>query len=92
MYRFWGLDIKANSVHSSKFSNSQTSSFNKSLTAWVQMAIAPTSLAYQQLSQYLGIHLTAFLPRFLGVTLANIINNYAATSASCRRSPRTKSL
>ncbi|MEH2310564.1 MAG: hypothetical protein V7K35_03850 [Nostoc sp.] len=40
MYRFWGLDIKANSVHSSKFSNPRTSSFNKSLTAWMQMAIA----------------------------------------------------
>ncbi|MBN3922971.1 hypothetical protein [Nostoc sp. NMS4] len=40
MYRFWRLDIKANSVHSSKFSNPRTSSFNKSLTAWVQMAIA----------------------------------------------------
>ncbi|MEH1799169.1 MAG: hypothetical protein V7K64_08890 [Nostoc sp.] len=40
MYRFWRLDIKANSVHSSKFSNPRTSSFNKSLTAWMQMAIA----------------------------------------------------
>ncbi|MFN6484153.1 MULTISPECIES: hypothetical protein [unclassified Nostoc] len=70
MYRFWGLDIKANSVHSSKFSNPQTSSFNKSLTAWVQMAIAPTSPTYQQLSQYLGIYLTAFLPRFSGVTFS----------------------
>ncbi|MEH2256688.1 hypothetical protein [Nostoc sp.] len=70
MYRFWRLDIKANSVHSSKFSNPRTSSFNKSLTAWVQMANVPTSLAYQQLSQYLGIHLTAFLPRFLGVNFS----------------------
>ena len=68
MYRFWGLDIKANSVHSSKFSNPRTSSFNKSLTAWVQMAIAPISLAYQQVSEYLGIYLTASLLRFLGVT------------------------
>jgi hypothetical protein len=76
MYRFWGLDIKANSVHSSKFSNPRTSSFNKSLTAWVQMAIAygtlfvfaPISLAYQQLSQYLGIYLTTFLPRFSSVS------------------------
>ncbi|MEH2318869.1 MAG: hypothetical protein V7K24_17445 [Nostoc sp.] len=40
MYRFWRLDIKANSVHSSKFSNSGTSFLNKSLTAWVQIAIA----------------------------------------------------
>ncbi|MEH2388617.1 MAG: hypothetical protein V7K14_23175 [Nostoc sp.] len=40
MYRFWRLDIKANSVHSSKFSNYGTSYFNKSLTAWVEMAIA----------------------------------------------------
>ncbi|MEA5599888.1 hypothetical protein [Nostoc sp. UHCC 0252] len=40
MYRFWRLDIKANSVHSSKFSNPRTSSLNKSLTAWVQIAIA----------------------------------------------------
>ncbi|MEH2434142.1 MAG: hypothetical protein V7K25_07800 [Nostoc sp.] len=70
MYRFWGLDIKANSVHSSKFSNTQTSSFNKSLTAWVQIAIAPISLAYQQLSQYRGTYLTAFLPRFSGVTFS----------------------
>jgi hypothetical protein len=44
MYRFWRLDIKANSVHSSKFSNPRTSSFNKSLTAWVQIAIAYGSL------------------------------------------------
>ncbi|MBN3892977.1 MAG: hypothetical protein HWQ43_28920 [Nostoc sp. JL31] len=70
MYRFWRLDIKANSVHSSKFSNPRTSSFNKSLTAWMQMAIAPTLLLYQQLSQYPGIHLTIFLPRFSGVTFS----------------------
>ncbi|MDZ8065726.1 MAG: hypothetical protein RMY64_08800 [Nostoc sp. DedQUE08] len=70
MYRFWGLDIKANSVHSSKFSNPRTSSFNKSLTAWVQIAIAPTSPAYQQLSQYPEIHLTTFLLRFSGVTFS----------------------
>lgn len=84
MYRFWGLDVKANSVHSSKFSNSRTSSFNKSLTAWVQMAIAPTSLAYQQLSQYLGIYLTAFLPCFSGVSFSKYlddIDNDAAASA-----------
>ncbi len=81
MYRFWRLDIQANSVHSSKFSNPRTSSFNKSLTAWVQMAIAPISLADQQLSQYLGIYLTAFLPRFQARSSANIINIYAATSA-----------
>ncbi|MBE8986186.1 hypothetical protein [Nostoc sp. LEGE 12450] len=72
MYRFWRLDIKANSVHSSKFSNPRTSSLNKSLTAWVQIAIAygilfafaPTSLAYQQVYQYLGIHLNTFLLGF----------------------------
>ncbi|WP_334846139.1 hypothetical protein [Nostoc sp.] len=34
------------------------------------MANVPTSLAYQQLSQYLGIHLTAFLPRFLGANVS----------------------
>ncbi|MEH1829831.1 MAG: hypothetical protein V7L22_31605 [Nostoc sp.] len=70
MYRFWRLDIKANSVHSSKFSNPRTSSFNKSLTAWVQMAIALTSLAYQQVYQYLGIHLNTFI-LFLQLFLGN---------------------
>ncbi|MDF5736819.1 MULTISPECIES: hypothetical protein [unclassified Nostoc] len=44
------------------------------------MAIALTSLAYQQLSQYLGIHLTAFLPRFLSVTLSEYHDDTAASA------------
>ncbi len=52
----------------------------KNLIAWVQMAIAPTLLAYQQLSQYLWIHLTAFLPRFSGVIFSEY-HNYAGASA-----------
>ncbi|MEH1821258.1 MAG: hypothetical protein V7L31_19615 [Nostoc sp.] len=55
MYRFWRLDIKANSVHSSKFSNPRTSSFNKSLTAWVQMAMSPRFAASRRVLPLLNL-------------------------------------